>query len=188
MDYKVIFDMQTSEIRLANYSYILMGAALFLIGAFTYFFRYRLSNPLRKRPMPLRLPHFLLLFGALWMQISGVSLYAHYQNLERALKKGHIEVVEGRVVHFTPASYATHGTEKFCISESETCFSYSAFTVTPGFNQTAADGSPIVNGLPVRVTYKDNTILKLEAAKKPMPPQQDAKDAPPPEIALSPAR
>lgn len=189
MDYRLVFDLQTSDVRLTNYLFMLPGVIIFLCGAFTYFFRERLSNPFRAKPMPQRFPFFLLLFGLLWMQLTGLSLYTQYDAMRQAMEKGKVSVVEGKVIDFSPMPVLGHKKEHFCVSGSQTCFEYSDYEVTPGFNITNAHGGPIKQGLPVRVTYRDNVILKLELGKagtalagtKP-------EDMPPPEAALSPAR
>lgn len=41
-------------------------------------------------------------------------------------------------------------------------FEYSDYVITPGFNNAASKGGPIKEGLPVRISYIDGTILKLE--------------------------
>lgn len=187
MQYKVVYDLQTSDLPLTNYLFILPGAVIFIIGAVTYLFRDYFTNPFRKKPMPQRFPIFLLLFGALWMQLSSLSLYVQYNTLNRAIKAGKVNTIEGRVVHFSPLDYIKHPKEHFCISESEVCFSYSDLIAGPGFNQTTAHGGPIHNGLPVRVTYKDNAIVKLEVSEfKPLS-QQELANQPPPEVNLSPS-
>lgn len=189
MDYRIVFDLQTSEIRFSNYLYVLPGTFLFVLGIVAFLFRNRLSNPFRARPMPRQLPFFLVLFGALWMQLSFFSLYIQYHALETAMKSGKVNVAEGRVMHFTPSSYLGSKGERFCVSDSDVCFSYSDYIVTPGFNQTQSHGGPIKDGLPVKVTYKDDTIVKLEVAPaSSIYSKKHNPDAPPPEASMSPAR
>jgi hypothetical protein len=64
------------------------------------------------------------------------------------------------VTGFMPMPVTGHAMEHFCVSGA--CFSYSDYVVTAGFNRTSSRGGPIREGLPVRVTYLGNTILKLE--------------------------
>ncbi|WP_322021733.1 MULTISPECIES: hypothetical protein [unclassified Burkholderia] len=52
--------------------------------------------------------------------------------------------------------------ERFCVGQ--VCFSYSDYVVTGGFNNTASHGGPIRAGLPVRGSYVDGLIVKLEVA------------------------
>jgi hypothetical protein len=44
------------------------------------------------------------------------------------------------------------------------CFSYSDYGDSVGFSNTSVRGGPIKAGLPVRVTFVGNTILKLEVS------------------------
>jgi len=53
--------------------------------------------------------------------------------------------------------------ERFCVSG--VCFAYSDFVITSGFNNTSSHGGPIREGLPVRVTYVGDMIVKLEVAR-----------------------
>ena len=52
--------------------------------------------------------------------------------------------------------------ERFCVSG--TCFEYSDYVVTGGFNNTSSHGGPIRAGLPVRVSHVGDRIVKLEIA------------------------
>jgi hypothetical protein len=52
--------------------------------------------------------------------------------------------------------------EKFCVNDH--CFEYSDYVITGGFNNTRSHGGPIREGLPVRVTFIRNKIIKLEVA------------------------
>ena len=69
-------------------------------------------------------------------------------------------IVEGIVEQFKPMNYAGHDLEKFCVSN--TCFTYSDFKITGGFNNTSSHGGPIKQGLYVRVSYIENVIVKIE--------------------------
>jgi hypothetical protein len=53
-----------------------------------------------------------------------------------------------------------HKMESFTVNGVK--FEYSDFVVTPGFNNATSHGGPIREGLPVRISHIDNTILKLE--------------------------
>jgi hypothetical protein len=46
-------------------------------------------------------------------------------------------------------------------------FEYSDNVSTAGFNNTTSHGGPIREGLPVRVWYRGNEILRLDVAKGP---------------------
>ena len=194
MDYRLVFDLHTSQANLASYYLLAPGVFLFIAGLVTLVRKKRLTNPFRKTPpMPARLPYILLALGAVWVQFAGLLMYAQYNYLDKAISTGKVSVAEGKVVQFRPASL-TSINEGFCISGSETCFSYSGYAATLGFHQTQNSGGPIKSGLPVRVTYKGdalgtNTIVKLEVAtEKAALVQFPNPNLPPPEAALSPAR
>jgi len=72
-------------------------------------------------------------------------------------------VVEGTVSRFVPMPVTGHAMERFCVHD--TCFEYSDFVITSGFNNTSSHGGPIREGLPVRVTFVGNKIVKLEITK-----------------------
>jgi hypothetical protein len=56
-----------------------------------------------------------------------------------------------------------HADESFVVGGRR--FSYSDYSVTPGFNNTRSHGGPIDNGVYVRITHRGNTILRLEIAR-----------------------
>jgi len=77
------------------------------------------------------------------------------------MQTGRVNVVEGIVTNFDPMPYGGHKNESFCVAR--TCFHYSDFDFTGGgFNNTSSHGGPIRPGLPVRVTYVDGTIVRLQ--------------------------
>ena len=55
-----------------------------------------------------------------------------------------------------------HRGEHFCVADA--CFDYADFIVTAAFNNTSSHGGPINEGLPARVTYVGNAIVKLGLA------------------------
>lgn len=195
MEYKLIFDLRTSQMPLTSFLFVIPGLVIFFAGLTTLLFKRRLTNPFRKvPPMPARLPGFLILLGLLWVQLSGLFLYVQYNYLDKAVAEGKVDVAEGRVARFVPASL-TNQHEYFCIKEQNECFSYSDYGITPGFHQTQSNGGPIQSGLPVRVTYKrgdlgDNTIVKLEVALRDAAYTNTVSSGKikPPEASLSPAR
>jgi hypothetical protein len=83
-----------------------------------------------------------------------------YVTLHQAYKNGQYSVVEGRVENFRPMPYEGHQQE--CFSVYYTRFCYSDFERTAGFNNAASHGGPIRLGLPVKVAYVDNHILRIE--------------------------
>jgi hypothetical protein len=108
------------------------------------------------------LPFTFLGFAVLWTVVTFATTFWEYARLKGALLDGRAQVVEGTVTQFKPMPWAGHSDERFCVREK--CFSYSNFEVTAGFNNAASHGGPIREGLPVRVTFVGNAIVKLEIA------------------------
>jgi len=101
----------------------------------------------------------MLWFGCLWtLVVFGIS-FPRYVGAQYAYRTGHYAVVEGHVTDFDPMTY-DHPKECFTVSSQRFC--YSDDVLKPGFNQTASHSGPIRDGLPVRISYADNTILRLE--------------------------
>jgi hypothetical protein len=55
-------------------------------------------------------------------------------------------------------------------------FCYSDYEVTAGFNNSASHGGPIREGLPVRVSYIGNTIVRLEVSNDSLPSDEHKAD------------
>jgi hypothetical protein len=106
---------------------------------------------------------FFLSFAVFWTAAAFLSTSREYSRLSTANTSGHVRVAEGLVTNFKPMPVTGHAMERFCVSGA--CFEYSDYVVTPGFNRTSSHGGPIREGLPVRVTYVGNSILKLEVGK-----------------------
>jgi hypothetical protein len=79
-----------------------------------------------------------------------------------ACAEGNCHVIEGTVeqLQAVPDFGASQKNESFTVGNVR--FHYSGYEVTHGFNQMVSAGGPIREGLPVRVTYADGVILKLE--------------------------
>jgi hypothetical protein len=78
----------------------------------------------------------------------------------QALREGRVSTVEGRVTDFVPMPYGGHPDEQFTVSGVR--FSYSDYLIVPCFNNASSQGGPIKEGLWVRLSYRDNCILKIE--------------------------
>ncbi|HUN77248.1 MAG TPA: hypothetical protein VMU40_22250 [Steroidobacteraceae bacterium] len=105
-------------------------------------------------------PFGFLCFAVAWTLGAFVETYGEYRTASQARAVHRAKVVEGLVTTFVPMPVTGHAMETFCVSG--VCFSYSDYDVTVGFNHTSSHGGPIRLGLPVRVTYVGNTIIKLE--------------------------
>lgn len=109
----------------------------------------------------------MLGFACLWSGLVFTTTFSEYLGLRSAYRQGQFSVVEGYVTNFRPMPYEGHQDECFSV-QSET-FCYSDYGVTAGFNNSASHGGPIREGLPVRVSYRGNTIVRLEVRSDALP-------------------
>ena len=167
MEYQIIFDAVVSGYR--TWTSILPGVIILLGGIYVF---YKNSKDSRYQGPPLLIKGFKYFFftGAiLGVLLPFYGTYSEYLLIQQAIKNNDVLIVEGVVTDFHPQ--ARPEPEGFCIKE--TCFEYSDGVVTNGFNNTVATGSPIREGLPVRITYindpdsnaEKNIIVKLEIGK-----------------------
>jgi hypothetical protein len=101
---------------------------------------------------------FCLFFAALTL-LTYVLTWGSYYSLTRALRNGTATTLEGVVSSFHPAS-SMKGHESFMLNGHG--FSYSQYALKQGFNTLRLQGNPIADGSYVRLTYQDDSILKLE--------------------------
>lgn len=163
MNYTVVFDACRSSYTFfevissggVRYAFTAVTALLLVIAAVLIARRHRLD----KRVLVLG----LVGLSALWLLASQWLLPEH-TIVVRTVKP---TVVSGIVRDFSPMPFEGHAYEQFCVDT--TCFHYSDYEKTGGFNHTSSHGGPIREGLPVRVTYaassRQNVILKLEIQK-----------------------
>jgi hypothetical protein len=104
-------------------------------------------------------------FACLWSGVMFSSTFSEYVRVRSAYRRSQFKVVEGRVTDFRPMPYEGHQDE--CFSVQSQTFCYSDYEVTAGFNNSASHGGPIRDGLPVRVSYVGNTIVRLEVSNPP---------------------
>ncbi len=103
---------------------------------------------------------FFFLFACIWTAFATIGVFGGYLLSVYNLSAGRFSTVTGRVEHFQPMPAQGHAMETFDVAGVP--FSYSDYVVTPGFNQTASHGGPIREGLPVRIAYWGDLILRLE--------------------------
>jgi hypothetical protein len=111
--------------------------------------------------------YFMLGFGCLWSGLTFSAMYSEYAGLRSAYRTGNFLVVEGPVSNFHPMPYGGHQNECFSV-RSET-FCYSDYAVTAGFNNSSSHGGPIREGLPVRVSFIGDSIVRLEVRADAVP-------------------
>ncbi len=99
--------------------------------------------------------------------IIGIGQFSLYIKTVGAYKKGEYKTVEGYVENFVPMPYEGHANETFEINGVK--FSYSDYSVQPGYNNTKSHGGVISgNGQHLRIHYVyynstyGNLILYIE--------------------------
>jgi hypothetical protein len=160
LNYKVVFDVTSAGYT--TWGFALVGIILAIVGAVQ--IRNREHLPMKGPRMLVRVFPFVYFgFATLWTIVVVGSTLKEYLSLTSALRDGRVSIVEGVVSHFKPMPYTGHAMERFCVQD--TCFAYSDFVVTSGFNNTSSHGGPIREGLRVRIAHVSGTIVRLEVAE-----------------------
>lgn len=142
-----------------DWSFALVGVIPLIVGLIMILGKRRFKW---KRPRWL-LPIFFCIFGLVWFCAVGISVLNEDSQALAAYQKGNYQLVEGLVTDFHPMPYEGHQEECFSVQDKRFC--YSDYAIAPGFRNTASHGGPIRSGLPVRIAYSDDTILRLEIPK-----------------------
>lgn len=162
MDYQTVFDIADAGYK--SWTFPAHGLILVAVGAVLMLLRQRLPGWWGKHPRLSGALAFVFFgFALLWTLITFITTYQDYSSLTAATSTGRARTVEGVVSQFKAMPAAGHAMERFCVQDS--CFEYSDYVITGGFNNTSSHGGPIREGLPVRVTFVGNSIVKLEIAK-----------------------
>ena len=164
MSYSVVYDVSRDSVAISLWFALFLGLAVFgTLGAINW------------RQRPLSRP-VLLCAAFVWVSCWASVIYVQARALSSCrhlLHTGRVKVVEGTVQDFVPMRYLSNGLESFAVSNVR--FSYSDFDLSQcGFRNTASHGGPITPGLQVRITYSDNSILRLEVAFPPSQPESGA--------------
>lgn len=160
MEYDVVYELSSSG--LGNLSFAAAGIPFIVLGALLIKFRNRLGKN-RSHWSKTVFPWLFFFFAVVWTLSVGVGIGTQQASLRSDYEEGNFQVVEGVVENFHPMPEAGHEMESFSVNGVR--FEYSDYVVTPGFNNTVSHGGPISAGLPVRVTYIGETIVKLEVVK-----------------------
>jgi hypothetical protein len=121
--------------------------------------------------IPFRGPEFMRRYGVyiftgfftIWTLLVFATTYSDYAYAKNEYLEGKAGIVEGAVSNFKPGTNVRGSAyESFCVKDM--CFTYSDYEEQAGFNTMTINGGPIRQGLPVRVTFVGNTIVKLEVA------------------------
>ena len=162
MEYRTVFDIASAGYK--SWTFPMVGLIFIFVGALVVAVRRHLPGWWGKHPTASNIFAFSFLgFTVAWTLVSFFGTYRDYSSASGAMERNHALVAEGIVSDFKPMPVTGHAMESFCVSGK--CFRYSDYAITAGFNNTSSHGGPIRQGLPVRVTYVGNTILKLEVPK-----------------------
>lgn len=110
------------------------------------------------------IPRLLIGFGAIWTVLALLFTLSPHLRLSAALRRGHCVVTEGVVTEYQPMPPTGHGFESFVVSGKR--FDYSDYVLSAGFHKTALRGSPIREGVYVRIHHVGNEIARLEIAAR----------------------
>src|SRR5207248_7846397 len=94
--------------------------------------------------------------------------YVGYQLALSRIQTGTTGTVKGPVVDYVPYTPGKNHEESFTVGRM--CFSYDPNAIDAGFRQARTTGSPIHDGLEVRATYVEDTIVRLEICPGTGPP------------------
>lgn len=158
MSYHTVFDIGHPGFR--HWPEIAIGLLFVVVGIYMHRRYSRLPSFWSRHPVALHLFTTVFVgFAVLWTVVSLWFSHLQYERLRTAFDEGDFKVVEGVVTYFSPET-AVRKREIFCVGDQ--CFRYSQGIVTEGFNHSTLMGGPMKLGLHVRVSYIDNTIVKLE--------------------------
>ena len=164
MNYQIVYDIQ--QVWYPGWWIFGIGILSLLVGLGIIFFAD--TTPLnsligRSTGQRVVVPLLISVFGSVWIA-AGIINRSAFESLRTAHRDGSAEIVEGVVEQYVLRSEG-HPKETFVVGNRY--FAYSDYDSTAGFHQTRASGGPITEGLRVRITHVDGTIVKLEVAQKP---------------------
>jgi hypothetical protein len=154
-EYHTVFSVLQQSVPLAP-----LAIPPFIALAATFILGYAVWK--RQAPVLPALLVWLLILGAVYAISGGSAVRDMYAKPKQDFRAGNFKVIEGRVANFHPMRPQGHEMETLSVGGVR--FSYSDFILTGCFNNTASHGGPLREGLPVRISYTDNCILKLEVA------------------------
>jgi hypothetical protein len=169
LHYKLVYNVADSGFK--GWWFLVFGL-IFLLGGI--FLRMPPSESLdQRRPNRARqaVLSFAILFSIIWAIAAICGTSFDYLAARWALATGTAQYVEGRVEHFAPdTGQRPHAFEEFDVKGVP--FRYRDGLINAGFNNTALNGGPIQEGLPVHIWYRSvdtgfggYEIIKLEIAE-----------------------
>lgn len=153
--YRTVFEIKEKGF---DWSFPTVGLGFVLLGIVLIWVGKRYRWPLRRKVVG----YFMVVFASLWFIGVFTTTHSGYSSLQSAYRRGQFSIVEGIVEDFKPMPYEGHSQECFSVDLERFC--YSDFEITAGFNNTRSHGGPIREGVPVRVFYIGDTIVRLDVA------------------------
>jgi hypothetical protein len=151
MEYKIIFEI--SKISMGLLGFLLAGTFFIIIGiTLIKFQRHTNYAPFG---------YIFFTFALLWTIISTSSIYSKHSSLRKNYITNNYKIVEGTIENLTHTN--RDKVEIFTVKGIS--FKYSYGVITSGFNHTNKFGGPIREGLKVRISYVENTIIKIEVKR-----------------------
>jgi len=157
MQTQVVFDSTTSEAGwlLSASPYLLVGAVLVLFGLWVAHVNWKRGWGPRLLGIGLTL---MLIFAVL-----SRYPYYHWVFFSQYLDFGPDQTVEGPVEHYLARQSGEVNFEQFTVNG--VLLGYGSLGLPKCFHRPAANGGPIREGLPVRITYNGSCIVKVEIRK-----------------------
>jgi len=158
--FELVFDASQAGYR--NWWFPAVGLIFVAIFSGTVIFD-RKQTTHRLSPWRRAIMYLGAVFSVLWVLGTSLGTFADYWRLREAIRLGHFEVVEGKVVDFVPMPPEGHAMEQFTVNGHH--YEYSDYLVTAGFNTTQSHGGPIGEGSLVRIFDVGGQIARLEIAR-----------------------
>ena len=98
-----------------------------------------------------------------WTLVAFGSTYPEYRSAREALDTGHYSVIAGQITNYAHLPFGVRGFEHFTVGSKT--FTYWPIGATTGFNNQGSAGGMIRAGEYVRVSYVQDTIVRLEVAQ-----------------------
>jgi hypothetical protein len=157
MQTQVIFDSTTSQVGwlLSASPFLLVGALLVLSGLWVAVVNWKRGWG----PRLLGIGLVLMLLCAVPSRYS----YHHWELFSQYLDLGPDQSVEGPVEHYLARQSGEVNFEQFTVNG--ILLGYGSLGLPKCFHRPAANGGPIREGLPVRITYNGSCIVKVEIPK-----------------------
>jgi hypothetical protein len=156
---RVVFDL--ANVGYKECTFVIFGLIFIFIGLFLVRYAHRIKVWDHFSKQSRRVFAFVFLgFALVWTFAAFALSYSQYRSVYDKYQKGDYQIADGIVHNFVPMPYSGHSKECFSVNWRRFC--YADGISTPGFNNTQSHGGPIRSGLHVRVSYVDETIVKLE--------------------------